>query len=81
MRYLKETILTAIVLLTAVAPAFAATLDRGKPTNFVVWAFLTCCALIVIVQLLPKLRALISNTGKTTENTHANKQHNSHIKN
>ena len=81
MRYLKKTIMTTLALVAVVPPVFAATLDRDKPTNFVVWAFLTCCALIIVAQVLPMIRMVISSAEKTAENAHAKKQQKVHIKN
>lgn len=65
MNVIKKTMVFGIALLSVAAPAFADTLERGKHSNFAVWAFLALCALIVVAQVLPLARNLTTGTAGT----------------
>ncbi|MBW4055858.1 MAG: hypothetical protein HIU83_10765 [Proteobacteria bacterium] len=62
MLILKKIIFIAVVLVITVVPAVAASLDRGKPSNFAVWAFLTLCGLVIVAQVLPLIRKVNEET-------------------
>lgn len=49
----KITCMTAALTLSAATAALAAATERQDGSQFLVWAFLGMCALIVIVQLMP----------------------------
>jgi hypothetical protein len=74
----KKTVLTLIVLATMVVPAVAASVDHGKASNFVIWAFLSLCGLIVVAQVLPLIRRMNEDVAMTAEKARLKKQHESH---
>lgn len=49
---IKTTLLFATLAITAI-PALAVTEGRSHPTDFLVWVFLGCCALIIVAQIVP----------------------------
>lgn len=53
MKTARTTILTTCGLLMPAAQALAETAGRQDDSQFLVWAFLGMCALIVIIQLMP----------------------------
>jgi uncharacterized transporter YbjL len=59
---LKKVFFIAAALAVTVVPAFAASLDRGSPSNFAVWAFLALCGLIIVAQVLPLIRKVNEET-------------------
>ncbi len=69
MNVTKKIIILGTTLLSIAAPAFAATYERGKPSNFVVYAFLALCALIIVAQILPLARKIIIDTDTASEKT------------
>jgi len=64
---LKRISLVVVALAAMVVPAVAATLDRGKASNFVVWAFLALCGLIIVAQVLPLIRKMSEDAEMTAE--------------
>lgn len=75
---LRKLIVATVAFSCIVTPAIAATLDRGKPSNFVVWAFLTLCALIVVAQVFPLISKIMEETELTAEKARAKRQQESH---
>lgn len=67
---------TAVSILAA--PAIAATLDRSKPSNFIIWAFLACCALIIVAQVYPLIRHIIEESELTAAKALEKKQQETH---
>ncbi|KAF0219609.1 MAG: hypothetical protein FD174_1864 [Geobacteraceae bacterium] len=61
---------TSAILGTACS-AFAASGAREDNSDFVVWAFLAFCALIVIGQLFPLIRNLRTTEKRAVENEEA----------
>lgn len=59
---LNKVFFIAATLAVTVAPAFAASADRVKPSNFAVWAFLAFCGLIIVAQVLPLIRKANEDT-------------------
>lgn len=56
MSVLIKIILLIATLAISVIPALAVTEGRSHPTDFLVWGFLGCCALIIVAQVLPLIR-------------------------
>jgi len=52
MKTLRPVIATLVIALASASPVLAAA-GREDNSSFLVWAFLSLCGLIVIVQLLP----------------------------
>jgi hypothetical protein len=52
MKKLRVLITSSLITLASAAPVLAAS-GREDNSNFLVWAFLSLCGLIVVVQLLP----------------------------
>ncbi len=75
---LKRISLTVATLAVMVVPAVAATIDRGRASNFVVWAFLALCGLIVVAQVFPLIRKMNEDAEMTTEKARLKKQQESH---
>jgi len=59
---LKKVFFIAATLAVTAVPAFADSLDRGRPSNFAVWAFLALCGLIIVAQVLPLIRRVNEET-------------------
>jgi uncharacterized transporter YbjL len=59
---LKKVFFIVAALAGSVVPAAAASLDRGNPSNFAVWAFLALCGLIIVAQVLPLIRKVNEET-------------------
>jgi hypothetical protein len=59
---IKKVLFIAAALAITVVPATAASIDRGNPSNFSVWIFLTFCGLIIVAQVLPLLRKVNEST-------------------
>jgi hypothetical protein len=51
----KITMILAALTIT-VNPALAVTDGRSHTTDYFVWGFLGCCALIIIAQIVPMIR-------------------------
>lgn len=49
-------ILLVATLTISVIPALAATEERNHSSEFFVWGFLGCCALIIVSQVVPLIR-------------------------
>jgi ABC-type Mn2+/Zn2+ transport system permease subunit len=75
---LKRISLVVVALAAMVVPAVAATLDRGKASNFVVWAFLALCGLIIVAQVLPLIRKMSEDAEMTAEKARLKRQHELH---
>ncbi|WP_320056058.1 hypothetical protein [Desulfuromonas thiophila] len=74
---LKALVATALLSLTGVSSAFAAsTAGRSDHSGILVWAFLGFCALIVVAQLLPALLVILGVVKSTA--TDSQKAHASH---
>lgn len=71
MRANKVMGMMASAILGIANSAFAASGAREDKSDFVVWAFLAFCALIVIGQLLPLIRNLRSVEKRVVENKEA----------
>ena len=52
MKTLRPLIATLVIAIASASPVLAAS-GREDNSSFLVWAFLTLCGLIVVVQLLP----------------------------
>lgn len=74
----KKAVLTLAVLAAMVVPAVAASVDHGKASNFVVWAFLSLCGLIVVAQVLPLIRRMNEDVAMTAEKARLKRQQESH---
>jgi quinol-cytochrome oxidoreductase complex cytochrome b subunit len=74
----KRTALAVIMLAAMVVPAVAATLDHGRASNFVVWAFLVLCGLIVVAQVFPLIRKMNEDAQMTAEKARLKRQHETH---
>lgn len=74
----KKIVVITGAILSIVTPTLAATFDRGKPSNFVVWAFLTLCALIVVAQVFPLIRGIIEESEMTAEKARDKHQQKAH---
>ncbi len=74
----KRTALAVIMLAAMVVPAVAATLDHGRASNFVVWAFLALCGLIVVAQVFPLIRKMNEDAQMTAEKARLKRQHETH---
>jgi hypothetical protein len=74
----KKTVLTLAALAAMVVPAIAASVDHGKASNFVVWAFLSLCGLIVVAQVLPLIRKMNEDVAMTAEKARLKRQQASH---
>ncbi len=74
----KKTVLTLAALAVTVVPAVAASVDHGKASNFVIWAFLSLCGLIVVAQVLPLIRKMNEDVALTAEKASLKRQQESH---
>lgn len=74
----KKTVLTLTALAVTVVPAVAASVDHGKASNFVIWAFLSLCGLIVVAQVLPLIRKMNEDVALTAEKASLKRQQESH---
>jgi len=74
----KKAVLTLAALAAMVVPAVAASVDHGKASNFVVWAFLSLCGLIVVAQVLPLIRKMNEDVAMTAEKARLKRQQASH---
>ena len=73
-------ILTRIILFFAtlaitVIPATAVTEGRSRPSELLVWAFLGCCALIIVAQVVPMIRNFRKQSRMAAEQAKKLKQH------
>lgn len=75
---LKKIVFIATMLAMTVVPAVAASVDHGKASNFVVWAFLSLCGLIVVAQVLPLIRKMNEDVQMTAERARMKRQQESH---
>ena len=67
MSVLIKIILLLATLAITVIPALAVTEGRNLPTDFLVWGFLGCCALIIVAQVVPMILELRKQTKLATE--------------
>lgn len=74
----KKIVFTVATLAVTVVPAVAASVDHGKASNFVVWAFLSLCGLIVVAQVLPLIRKMNEDVQMTAERARVKRQQESH---
>lgn len=74
----KKAFLTLAALAAMVVPAIAASVDHGKASNFVIWAFLSLCGLIVVAQVLPLIRKINEDVAMTAEKARLKRQQESH---
>lgn len=74
----KKAVLVLVALAAMVVPAIAASVDHGKASNFVIWAFLFLCGLIVVAQVLPLIRKMNADVAMTSEEARLKKQLESH---
>lgn len=74
----KKIVFIATMLAMTVVPAVAASVDHGKASNFVVWAFLSLCGLIVVAQVLPLIRKMNEDVQMTAERARMKRQQESH---
>jgi|GEM_PF-2459715 hypothetical protein len=74
----KKAFLILAALSAMVVPAFAATADRGGVSNFVVWAFLAACGLIILVQVFPLIRKMNEDSEMTAEKARLKKEQKAH---
>lgn len=74
----KKAVLTLAALAAMVVPAVAASVDHGKASNFVIWAFLSLCGLIVVAQVLPLIRKMNEDVAMTAEKARLRRQQKSH---
>ncbi len=71
MRTKREIPVVAAVIFGSACSAFAASGAREDNSDFVVWAFLAFCALIVIGQLFPMIRNLRTSGKRVVEREEA----------
>jgi hypothetical protein len=74
MSLLSKIISIAATLTITVIPAFAVTEGRDHPSDYLVWGFLGCCALIIIAQILPVIRNLRKQTKLASDQAKAPEQ-------
>jgi len=74
----KRIALVVVTLALMVVPAVAATLDHGRASNFVVWAFLALCGLIIVAQVFPLIRKMNEDAEMTAEKARLKRQHEVH---
>ncbi len=74
----KKVVFTLAALAAMVVPAVAASVDHGKASNFVIWAFLSLCGLIVVAQVLPLIRKMNEDVAMTAEKARLKRQQESH---
>ncbi|MDD2308569.1 MAG: hypothetical protein PHH91_03210 [Desulfuromonadaceae bacterium] len=75
---IKKGLFIAAALAITVVPAAASSIDRGNPSNFSVWAFLTFCGLIIVAQILPLLRKANESTKMIAAKTREKKKLEAH---
>jgi hypothetical protein len=75
MSVLTRIILFFATLAITVIPARAVTEGRSHPTEFLVWAFLGCCALIIVAQIVPMIRDFRKQSRTAAEQSKELKQH------
>ncbi|MDD2581067.1 MAG: hypothetical protein PHR66_03630 [Desulfuromonadaceae bacterium] len=78
MLILKKIFFIALTLAITVAPAVATSIDREKPSNFAVWAFLTLCGLVIVAQILPLIRSVNEEAKMMTEKSREKKKLKAH---
>lgn len=78
MRSLNRIVQAVAAVLVSAAPALAATVERSKPSNFIMWAFLGCCALIIVAQVYPLVRRIMEESELTAAKALEKKQQESH---
>lgn len=67
-------IVAAGAVLTIASPVLAASIERSKPSNFVVWAFLALCASIIVAQVFPLIRRIIEEAEIVEEKSRSKQQ-------
>ena len=75
---IKKAVLTLAALAAMVVPAVAASVEHGKASNFVIWAFLSLCGLIVVAQVLPLIRKMNEDVEMTAEKARMKRQQEVH---
>ena len=75
MSVLKKIILLFATPVLTVIPALAVTEGRDNPSEFFVWGFLVCCALIIVAQVVPLIRNVRKQSRITAEQSKEVKQH------
>ena len=74
MSVLVKIILLVATLAITVIPAMAVTEGRSNPSEFLVWGFLGCCALIIVAQVAPMIRNFRKQSKIAAEQTKQVKQ-------
>ncbi len=59
MNALRTTLMSMVICLTAVAPAFAASTTKVYNSGILVLAFLGFCAMVVVAQMIPAIITLV----------------------
>ena len=77
MSLLIKIILLFVILAITVIPALAVPDSRSLPTDFLVWSFLGCCALIIVAQVVPMILALRKQAKLAAEQKKLPEQHRS----
>jgi hypothetical protein len=75
MSVLFKIILLFVTLAITVIPALAATEGRSHPTDFFVWGFLGCCALIIVAQVVPMILEFRKQLKQAAEQKKIPEQH------
>jgi hypothetical protein len=75
MSILVKIILLSAILALTVIPALAVTEGRDNPSEFLVWGFLGCCALIIVAQIAPLIRNNRKRSKMAAERSEEVEQH------
>lgn len=67
-------LLVGTLAITAI-PALAVPDSRSLPTDFLVWIFLGCCALIIVAQVVPMILEFRKQTKLAAEQKKIPEQH------
>jgi hypothetical protein len=65
---IKNILLFTILAITAI-PAQAVSEGRNHSSDFFVWGFLGCCALIIVAQVMPLIRNARKQSKAAAEHT------------
>lgn len=74
MAALIKIILFFATLALTVIPAMAVTEGRNHSSDYLVWGFLGCCALIIVAQIVPLFRNARKQSKEAAEHTAEIKQ-------
>lgn len=74
----KKIFFIALTLAITVVPAVATSIEREKPSNFAVWAFLTLCGLVIVAQILPLIRSVNEEAKMMAEKSREKKKLKAH---